>query len=159
MTAATKMKLTLPSDREVVMTREFDAPRNLVFDAWTRPEMLKQWLEAPGRKMEICEIDLQIGGKYRFVWRGEGKKDVGMYGVYREIVSPERFVRTESWEDWEADETIVTTALAEHEGKTALTVTVLFPSKEIRDQILKAGIEDGAGESFDKLAEFLASAA
>jgi len=159
MTTAAKMKLTLPTDREVVMTREFEAPRKFVFDAWTNPEMLKPWLEAPGRKMEVCEIDLRVGGKYRFVWRGPGKSDVGMYGVYREVISPECFVRTESWEDWKADETVVTTVLAEHNDKTALTVTVLFPSKEIRDQILKAGIETGAGESFDSLAEFLATAA
>jgi len=159
MTTATKMKLTLPTDREVVMTRDFDAPRQLVFDAWTKPEMIKNWLDAPGRTMQICEIDLRVGGKYRFVWQGPGKPNVGMYGVYREVVSPEHFVRTESWEDWDAGETLVTTSLADRDGQTALTVTILFPSKDIRDQILKAGIEHGANHNFDKLAEYLAKAA
>lgn len=151
------LQLTTPTDREVVMTRVFDAPRSLVFDAFTKPDLLKRWMEAPGRTMEVCDLDLKVGGAFRFVWRGPGKKDVGMYGEYREVTPPDRLVRTESWEDWDAGESLVTTVLTEQSGKTTLTVTVLFPSKEVRDAVVKSGMADGAGESFNKLAEYLAS--
>lgn len=151
------LQLTTPTDREVVMTRVFDAPRALVFDAFTKPDLLKRWMEAPGRTMEVCDLDLKVGGAFRFVWRGPGKKDVGMYGEYREVAPPDRLVRTEAWEDWDAGVSLVTTVLTEQSGKTTLTVTVLFPSKEVRDAVLKSGMANGAGESFDKLAEYLAS--
>ena len=144
------LQITTPTDREVVMTRLFDASRSLVFDASTRPELLKRWLMAPGRCMEICEIDLKAGGVYRFVWRGPGKKDVGMHGIYREVVPPERFVRTEAWEDWEAGETLVTTTFEQEGSCTRLTTTVLFPSQQIRDEVLRAGLQHGANESFDQ---------
>lgn len=151
------LKITTPTDREVVLTRVFDAPRNLVFDAFTRPELLKRWLRAPGRSLEICEIDLRAGGAFHHVWRGPGKKDVGMRGVYREVVPGERIVNTESWEDWDAGETLVTTRLVEHGGKTTFTSTVLFPSQEVRDTVLKSGMEPGAAENYDSLAEMLST--
>ena len=151
--------ITTPSDREVVMTRVFDAPQALVFDAWTKPELLKNWLMAPGRSMEVCEIDLKVGGSYRFVWRGPNKKDVGMHGTYREVVPPQRYVRTEAWEEWDGGETLVTTIFEEQGGSTRFTTTVLFPSREVRDEVMRAGLEHGASESFDKLAEYLASGA
>ncbi len=150
------LQITTPTEREVVLTRDFDAPRTLVFDAFTKPELLKRWLGAPGRSLEVCEIDLQVGGAYHFVWRGSGKKDVGMRGVYREVAPPGRIVRTEAWEDWDAGETLVTAALVEHGGRTTLTTTVLFPSRGVRDAVLKSGLERGASENFDKLAELLA---
>lgn len=155
-------ELTTPSEREIVLTRVFDAPRSLVFDAATKPELLKRWLTAPGRSMTVCEVNLKVGGAYRFVWSdsgktGSGKKDVGMRGVYREILPPERVVRTEAWEDWDAGETLVTTVLLEECGRTRLTITVLFPSQEVRDAVLNSGIRQGAAENFDKLAEVLAS--
>jgi uncharacterized protein YndB with AHSA1/START domain len=158
--AATEtLHIATPTDREVVLTRVFDAPRNLVFDASTKPELLKRWLIAPGRTLEICDLDLRVGGAFRFVWRGPGKADVGMYGTYHEVTPPERFVRTEAWEDWDAGETLVTTELIEQNGQTTLTSRVLFPSQEVRDAVLKAGLKHGAAEGFDKLAEYLASAA
>ena len=153
------LQVTTPTEREVVLTRVFNAPRSLVFAASTQCELLKRWLLAPGRSLEICEIDLQVGGAYRFVWRGPGKKDVGMHGVYREVVRPARFVRTEAWEDWDAGESLVTTVLVEEGGKTTLTTTSLFPSQEVRDAVIKAGLKHGASESFDKLADYLASVA
>lgn len=107
------------------MTRAFDAPRSLVFDALIRPELLERWLAAPGRSLAVCEIDFRVGGAYHFVWRGPGKTDVGTRGVYREIVPPERIVNNEAWEDWDAGEMLVTTQLAEVGGKTLLTSTVL----------------------------------
>ncbi len=156
-TATESLQVTTPTDCEIVMTRVFSAPRTLVFDAFTKPELLKRWQEAPGRLMEVCEIDLKVGGAYRFVWRGPGKKDVGMRGVYREVAPPERYVRTESWEDWDAGETLVTAILTEQRGQTTFTTTVLFPSQEVRDEVLKSGLKQGAGASFDKLANLLAS--
>jgi uncharacterized protein YndB with AHSA1/START domain len=155
--ASDSLSITTPTDREVVMTRVFDAPRQLVFDALTRPDLLKRWLDAPGRSLELCEIDLRVGGAYRYVWRGAGKKDVGTRGVFREIVRGQRLVQTESWEDWDAGETSVTTVLVEKNGRTTLTSTVLFPSKEVRDTILKSGMEPGARQQYDRLAEVLAS--
>jgi uncharacterized protein YndB with AHSA1/START domain len=153
------LTITTPSDREVVMTRLFAASRSLVFDAMTRPELLKQWLEAPGRTLAVCESDLQAGGRYRYIWRGPGKSDVGMHGVFREVSRPDRFVRTEAWEDWDAGESLVTTVLTEQDGKTLLTVTQLFPSRAVRDEVVKAGLQHTAEGSFDKLAGLLAAAA
>lgn len=125
MAAIERLRITTPSSREVAMTRAFDAPRSLVFDALIRPELLERWLAAPGRSLAVCEIDFRVGGAYHFVWRGPGKTDVGTRGVYREIVPPERIVNNEAWEDWDAGEMLVTTQLAEVGGKTLLTSTVL----------------------------------
>ena len=104
--------ITTPSAREVVMTRSFDAPRALVFEALTTPAVLAKWLLAPGRTLEVCEIDLRPGGAYRMIWRGAGRKDVGTHGVYREVVVPERIVATEAWLDWDAGKTLVTHPVA-----------------------------------------------
>jgi uncharacterized protein YndB with AHSA1/START domain len=155
MTSTDSLKITIPTDREVVLTRVFNAPRRLVFDALTRPELLKRWLTAPGRSLEVCEIDLRVGGAYRYVFRGPGKKDVGLRGVYREIVPSERLATTETWEDWDAGETLATTVLTEQDDKTTFTETMLFPSQEVRDTVLKSGLQRGASENYDRLAEVL----
>jgi uncharacterized protein YndB with AHSA1/START domain len=152
------LAITTPTDREVVITRVFDAPRRMVFDALTRPELLRRWLEAPGRSLEVCDIDLRVGGAYRFVWRGPGRKDVGLRGVYRELAPPERLVTSESWEDWDAGETVATTVLVERQGKTTMTLTTLFPSREVRDTVLEAGLKSGAETNYEKLADVLARA-
>lgn len=151
------VKISTPTDREVVVTRTFDAPRTLVFDAYTQPELLKRWYGAPGRSLVVCEIDLRVGGAYRFLWRGTGKSDVGMRGVHREVDRPERLVRTETWEDWDAGEILETTVLTERAGRTTLTSTGLYPSREVRDAVLKAGLENGTRETFGKLADLLTS--
>jgi uncharacterized protein YndB with AHSA1/START domain len=157
MDTAEDVKISTPTDREVVVTRTFDAPRTLVFDAYTQPELLKRWYDAPGRSLVVCEIDLRVGGAYHFVWRGTGKKDVGMRGVHREVARPERLVRTETWEDWDAGEVLETTVLTERAGKTTLRTTGLYPSREVRDAVLKAGLENGTRETFGHFAELLAS--
>lgn len=157
MSDAGRLTITTPSEREVVITRVFDAPRSLVFDALTRAELVRRWMVAPGRSMVVCEIDLKVGGAYRHVFRGEGKRDVGVRGVFREIVPPARIVTSESWEDWDAGETLATTVLAEQGGRTTFTSTVLFPSRDVRDSVVKSGLERGAAENYDKLAELLAS--
>jgi len=146
---------TTPSDREFVMTRVFDAPRRLVFEAWTSPEHLPHWLLGPsGWTMPVCEIDLKPGGTWHFVWRQSDVNEMGMQGVYREISPPERLVFTESWGgDW--PETLNTLILSEVDGKTTMTLTVLYPSREARDAALKTGMKDGVSVSFDRLAEHL----
>jgi uncharacterized protein YndB with AHSA1/START domain len=146
---------TTPSDREVVMTRVFDAPRTLVFDAWSKPEHVQQWMTGPeGWTMPVCEIDFRPGGEWHFVWRREDGSEMSMRGVYREIVRPERVVHTESWGgDW--PETVNTLVLAEENGKTTSTITILYPSKEARDAALQTGMKDGASVTFERLAEYL----
>lgn len=151
------LTITTPTDRELVVTRVFDAPRALVFAAFTTPELLKRWYGPDGWSMVICEIDLRTGGAWRFVSRRPNGKEVGQHGIYREIVPPERIVNTEAWEDWNPGELLVTTKLAEHDGKTTYTNTMLFPSQEVRDLLMKAGMLSGAAESYLKLDALLAS--
>jgi uncharacterized protein YndB with AHSA1/START domain len=149
------LQVTLPSDREILMTRVFDAPRDLVFDAFTKPELLKRWFGPRGWTLDVCEVDHRVGGGFRFVLRGPNGALMGMRGVYREIVRPERSVHMESFDDYPG-ESQVTGVFQEHDGKTTLTVTVLYPSKEARDIVLKSGMEHGAAETYDRLAEMLA---
>jgi uncharacterized protein YndB with AHSA1/START domain len=155
-----KLQVSTPSDRELAMTRVFDAPRSMVFDAWTKPELLKRWLGVFGSwTFAVCEVDLRVGGKYRFVWRGKDGNEMGMGGVYREIVRPERIVYTEKFDDpWYEGDAIDTTTFVERAGKTTMTTTVLYASKEIRDAVLKSPMETGVAKSYDKLAEVLAAA-
>ena len=150
------LKVTTPTDREIVLTRVFDAPRNLVFDAFSKPELLKRWFGPRGWSLVVCEVDLRVGGGFRFVLRGPDGRDMGMRGVYREIVPPERSVHMESFDDYPG-ESQVTALFVEQGGKTTLTATVLYPSREVRDAVIKSGMEHGAAESYDKLAELLAA--
>ena len=153
------LKVTTPSDRELVMTRVFNAPRHLVFDALTRPELLKRWCMPSGWSLVICEVDLRVGGAWRFVHRRPDGREVGQHGVYREIVPPVRLVNTEAWEDWNPGELLVTAVLAEQGGKTTLTSTTLFPSREVRDKLLESGMTSGASETYERLAQHLSAAA
>jgi uncharacterized protein YndB with AHSA1/START domain len=157
------LKVTTPTDREIVMTRVFDAPRSLVFEAMSRAELLKRWLSGPpGWEMVECDSDLKVGGAFRHVWRRTDGTEMAMRGVYREIVPPERIVRTESFSfgcDAQAGEQVGTLVLTEQGGKTLLTLAVLYPSKEARDATIASGMERGVAASYDRLAELLASAA
>jgi uncharacterized protein YndB with AHSA1/START domain len=156
---ASATTFTTPSDREIVMTRVFDAPARLVFEAWTDPKHLPHWMLGPeGWTMPVCEIDLRPGGAWHFVWRRSDGTEMDMRGVYREIKPPERLVTTESWGgDW--PETINTLLLTEKDGKTTLSQTVLYPSKEARERASKTGMKDGASVSFDRLAAYLRTVA
>jgi len=161
MTTPGNLKLTTRGDREIVMTRAFDAPRKLVFDAHTKPELVKQWLLGPdGWSMPVCEIDLKVGGKYRYVWRRDKDgTEMGMGGVYREIVAPERLVATEKFDQsWYPGEAVGTFVLVEQSGKTTLTQTMLYESREARDTVLKSGMEKGVVASYDRLAKLLEKA-
>jgi uncharacterized protein YndB with AHSA1/START domain len=157
------VKVTTPTDCEIVITRAFEAPRALVFNAMSQVELLKRWLSGPpGWSMVECENDLKVGGTFRHVWRGPDGAEMAMHGVYREIVPPERIVRTESFElgcDAQAGEQIATLVLTEQGGKTTLTLTVLLPSKEARDGMIASGMERGVSASYDKLDDLLPSLA
>ena len=148
------LQVTMPTDREIVMTRVFDAPRQLVYDAFRKPELLKRWFGPRGHSLVVCEVDFRIGGGFRFVLRGPNGKDMGMRGVYTELVPPERSVHMESFDDFPG-ESQVTAVLTERDGKTTLTVSVLYPSQMVRDIVANSGMEHGAAESYDKLAELL----
>ena len=151
-------KVTTPSDREIRLTRLFDAPRRLIFEAMTGPEHIRQWWGAldEGYSVPVCEVDLRLGGAWRFVNRTPKGKLVAFNGVYREIAPPERLVFTEIFEEYPDTESVVTAVFTEENGKTRLTVTVLYPSLEVRDMVLKTGMEKGAGLSYDHLEEVAA---
>jgi len=152
--------ITAHGDREIVVTRVFDAPRRMVFDAYTKPQLLKQWLLGPdGWSMPVCEIDLRAGGKYRYVWRNDSNgREMGMGGIYREVVAPERIVVTEVFDEaWYPGEAVDTITLVEQDGKTTLTQTILYNSRETRDAVMKSPMQYGMAMSYDKLEEFLPS--
>jgi uncharacterized protein YndB with AHSA1/START domain len=159
MTNSESFTVTTPSDREVVMTRIFNAPRKLVFDAWTNPKYLPHWMLGPeGWTMPVCEVDLRPGGGWHFIWRHSSGKEMEMRGQYREVKSPERLVSSESWgPEW--PETINTRVLSEHAGKTTATITILYISKEARDAALSTGMKTGVAMSYDRLEAYLESLA
>jgi uncharacterized protein YndB with AHSA1/START domain len=145
-------------DREIVMTRTFDAPRALVFDAFSKPEYLQRWLLGPdGWTMPVCDVDFKVGGKWRYVWR-KGDHDMGSGGVFKQIVVPERIVNTEQFDDpWYKGESVVTTSFVEKNGRTTVEMVMAFDSKETRDGALKSGMESGVAVSYDRLDDILAA--
>lgn len=154
-----RLQVTTPGDREIAMTRTFDAPRRMVWDAYTRPELIRRWLLGPpGWSMPVCEVDLRVGGTFRFVWTKDGGHEMGMSGVYREIVAPERLVNTEAFDQpWYEGEAEATVTLTEAAGRTTIVTLVRYASREVRDGVLKSGMESGVAASYDRLAEILAS--
>jgi uncharacterized protein YndB with AHSA1/START domain len=158
MTDTGTLKLTTRGDREIVMTRVFDAPRTLVFDAFTKPELVRRWLLGPeGWSMPVCEIDLRVGGSYRYVWRHASGNEMGMGGVFKEIVPPEKIVSTEKFDkSWYPGDALGTVVLTEKDGKTTLTQTVLYQSAEAREAVLKSPMESGVAAGYNRLAEMLA---
>ena len=154
------LKLTTAGDRDIVMTRVFDAPRRLVWDAHTKPELVRQWLLGPpGWTMPVCEMDVRAGGTYRWVWRSEKDgTEMGMGGVYREVTAPERLVATEKFDQaWYPGESLNTLVLVEAGGRTTLTQTMRYESRAARDVVLKSGMEQGVIASYDRLDTVLAS--
>ena len=151
-------KVTTPSDQEIRMTRLFDAPRHLVFEAMTKPEHVKQWWGrlGEGYSVPVCEIDLRPGGAWRFVNR-HPKGEVAFYGEYREVTPPSRLVFTEIFEQFPDSVSVVTAEFTDERGKTRLTATVRYPSLEVRDMVLASGMAHGAGISYDRLEDLLAA--
>lgn len=152
--------ITAHGDREIVVTRAFDAPRQMVFDAYTKPKLVKRWLLGPdGWSMPVCQIDLRTGGRYRYVWRNETDgSEMGMGGVYREVAAPERIVATEKFDEaWYPGEAVDTIVLVERDGQTTLTQTILYNSRKTRDAVLKSPMRSGMAASYDRLEKFLPS--
>ena len=151
-------KVSTPSDREVLVTRDFDAPRRLVFDAFSKPELVRRWLLGPpGWTMPLCEIDLRAGGAYRYVWRNEKDgSQMAMGGVFREVIPLERLVATEKFDDaWYPGEALDTTVFIETRGITRTTITILYESQEARDAARRSGMEYGMAAGYDRLETLL----
>jgi uncharacterized protein YndB with AHSA1/START domain len=153
------LQVTTPSDLEVTLTREFHAPRQLVFDALTQPELLRQWLGIHGTwQWVVCDVDLRVGGSYRYVWRNARGREMAMSGTYLEIDAPERLVNTEKFDDpWYAGEGHSTAILKERDGWTTLITTNRAESREARDTILRSGMDTGVAAAYDTLDRVLAS--
>jgi uncharacterized protein YndB with AHSA1/START domain len=149
--------VTTPSDHEIRMTRLFDAPRHLVFEAMTKPEHVSRWWGClgDGYSVPVCEIDLRPGGRWRFVNR-HPKGEAAFHGEYREITPPSRLVFTEIFEDFPDTVSVVTTEFADDNGKTRMTSTVQYPSKDVRDMVIASGMSTGAGISYDRLEDLVA---
>jgi uncharacterized protein YndB with AHSA1/START domain len=151
-------KVSTPSDREIRVTRNFDAPRRLVFDAFTKPELVRRWLLGPpGWTMPLCEIDLRVGGAYRYVWRSEQDgSQMALGGVFREITPVERLVATEKFDDaWYPGEALDTTVFVETGTITRTTITILYESQEARDTARRSGMEYGMAAGYERLEELL----
>ena len=155
------LKITTPSDLEIQMSREFDAPRHLVFDAMTKAEYVPRWLGCTENEMIVCEIDLWVGGAYRFVFRSAEGRELTLQGTYREIVRPERvmFMERIIMPGFTSDDYRVTSTYVERGGKTTLTTTIRHNTKEARDGHLHSGIEKGVEPAYDRIAELVATMA
>jgi uncharacterized protein YndB with AHSA1/START domain len=151
------LTISTPSDREIVVTRDFDAPKDLVFLCYSKPELLRRWYGLPDWTMTVCEIDFRVGGKWRFVTKSPDGYEMGSSGTYTEIVPNERIVNTELYDDdWTGGETIVTLVLSEKDGRTTSTITVLYSSKEARDAAAATPMATGMEIGFKRLDEVLA---
>jgi uncharacterized protein YndB with AHSA1/START domain len=155
------LNVTTRGDREIVITRDFDAPRTLVYRAMTEPALLKRWLGVfGGWSLEVCEVDARTGGSFRYQWRGPKGETMGMRGVYREVVPNERLVNTEVFDEaWYPGEAVGTAELTERDGRTTLTTTVVYVSREARDGVLKSGMTGGMEKSYAAMDTVLAEQA
>jgi len=160
MSAAPTMNVSTPSDRELRFTRAFKAPRALVYETFTKPELLARWMIGPdGWSMSVCEVDLRPGGRFRYVWTKPGGKEMGMGGTFMEVMPPSRLVHVEVFDqDWTGGETRVTTELTEADGVTTMTMTVAYSSMAARDGALGSGMTTGMQTSYARLDELLAAA-
>ena len=144
--------VTLPSDTQILVTREFNAPKDLVYKAWTTPELIKRWWSGDRGEVTVAEVDLRVGGTWRHVMIANQGFEVAFHGEYREIVPNERIVSTETFEGApEAGDSLTTVALAERDGRTTLTILTDYPTREIRDMVISTGMEGGLQESLDHL--------
>jgi uncharacterized protein YndB with AHSA1/START domain len=156
--ANTTLQITTPSDREIAMTRAFDAPRELVFEAWTNPEHVRHWWGGHGATIVTCEADVRPGGVWRYVTRSENGEELPFTGVYQEVTPPERIVHTEILDIEpfnQGDPPVTTVTFTEEDGRTLATSVTLYPSRDIRDAVLKSGAETGAAEIYDRFDEYL----
>jgi uncharacterized protein YndB with AHSA1/START domain len=160
MTDEKKATLTLPAEDQILITREFDAPKHLVYKAWTTPELVAKWWTAKRGTAKGMEIDLRVGGRWRYAMETPDGQEVAFHGEYREIVPNERLVSTEVFEgaplppeDLEANATVNTATFSEENGRTKVTILVQCPSHEVREAIIASGMEDGLQDALDLLEE------
>jgi uncharacterized protein YndB with AHSA1/START domain len=156
-TSSGTAKVTLPTDEQILITREFNAPKHLVYKAWTTPELVKRWWSGRRGEVTLAEIDLRVGGRWRYVMVANGELEVGFHGEYREIVPDERIVSTEVFEGMPDAEAVDTLTLTETDGRTTLTILVQHSSKEHRDGHVNSGMETGLQESLDLLEQVAVS--
>ena len=157
-TGSSKLAVTLPSNREIVLTRDFNAPRRLVFEVWTTPEhVTRWWAGCDDNALTVCEIDLRVGGAWHFVVRGPDGQEYPFKGIYREIVAPERLVYTQIFDvgPYARSEALVSVIFEDLGGRTRMTETILHPTKEARDEHLRSGVETGTSASLDRLEEIV----
>ena len=157
MTSSRSATVTLPSDEEILITREFNAPRHLVFKAWTTPELVRRWWHAGRGEMTVCEIDLRVGGGWRYVMVTPDGMEVAFHGEYREIVPGERLVSTEVYEGMPDAEALDTMTLTEVDGRTTVEILVRHQKKEHRDAHIESGMEDGLQDALDRLEQVAVS--
>jgi uncharacterized protein YndB with AHSA1/START domain len=157
MTKTGALQISTPTDLDVVITRVLDAPRGIVFDAFTKPDIVRRWLLGPpGWTMPVCEIDLRVGGKYRYVWKSADGHRMAMGGAFKEIVRPSRMVATQLFdEDWTGGETLVMTEIVEQKGKSTVTTTVHYASRDARDAALQTGMAQGMEAGYERLDDLL----
>jgi uncharacterized protein YndB with AHSA1/START domain len=156
-TARHSAVVTLPTDTQILITREFDAPRHLVFRAWTTPELVKQWWSACRGEVTVAEIDLRVGGRWRYAMIAHGEFEVAFHGEFREVVPNERIVRTEVYEAFPDAPALSTETFTESDGRTTLTLLVDHERKEHRDAHVQSGMEDGMQDALNLLAGIIAS--
>ncbi len=149
--------VTVPTDTEILITRDFDAPKHLVYKAWTTPELIKRWWSGDRGEMTIAEVDLRVGGKWRFVMTAHGEFEVAFHGEYREIIPNERIVSTEVYEAMPEGQALSIVTFAESDGRTVLKVLMQLASKEERDAVISSGMEGGVREQMDHLEQVAAS--
>jgi len=149
--------VTLPTDEQILITRELDAPKHLVYKAYTTPELVKRWWSGQRGEMTTCEIDLRVGGMWRYVMVAQGGFEVAFHGEYRELVPNERIVFTEVYEAMPEGEALNTATFTESDGRTTLAILMQLASKEERDAIIEMGMETGLQEGMDLLEEVAAS--
>jgi uncharacterized protein YndB with AHSA1/START domain len=157
MTSSGTATVSLPTDEQILITREFDAPRHLVYEAFTTPELVKRWWSANRGEVTVAEIDLRVGGTWRYVMVTDDGVEVGFHGEYREIVPNERLVSTEVFEGMPDAEAVNTMTLAEADGRTTLTILVQHQSKAHRDAHIESGMEDGMQDAMDLLEQVAVS--
>jgi uncharacterized protein YndB with AHSA1/START domain len=161
--SSAKAKVTLPSDKDILITREFDAPKEFVYKAWTTPELVKRWWAGHRGEMTSVEMDVRVGGKWRYVMLAGGTHEIAFHGEYREVLAEERIVNTEIFEmsgtegSAEADAPLVTVTFTERDGHTTLTLLTETSSKELRDMIINSGMEGGMQQQMDMLEEIAIS--
>lgn len=158
MNSTGSLKVTAAGEADILFERVFEAPREAVFDALTRADRVRDWMVPHGYHLSVCEIELRVGGTYRYVMRGPEGHEMGWGGVFREIDAPQRLVHTETFDDWPQAESVITSTLSEQGGRTTFKARIHYTSREARDGVLASGMAQGAAESYDRLAALLAGA-